>query len=301
MNIEDIRRVLIVGAGTMGQQIGLQCAMHGYQVMLYDIDLAALDTAQTQIKMYTGHLTAQGRLAQGEVEAVLARIIPTSDPQQAAEADLLSESVPEDPALKGKILAQFNDICPAHTLFTTNTSTLLPSMFAEATGRPAQFAAFHFHQFVWESNVVDIMPHPGTAAETVALLELFARRIGQIPIVLKKENYGYVFNAMLSALNRAALSLAAGGVASVEDVDRAWMVVMKTRIGPFGILDVIGLETAWDITEYWAKALHDHQLQANADFLKNYIEQNRLGLKNGQGFYTYPNPVYQQPGFLTGE
>lgn len=301
MNITDIRRVLIVGAGTMGQQIGLQCAMHGYAVTLYDIDPTALDTAQAQIKMYAGHLTAQGRLAQAEIETVLARITPASDPQQAAEADLLSESVPEDPALKGKILAQFNDLCPAHTLFTTNTSTLLPSMFAEATGRPAQFAAFHFHQFVWESNVVDIMPHPGTSADTVALLEAFARRIGQIPIVLKKESYGYVFNAMLGALNRAALSLAAGGVASVEDVDRAWMVVMKTRIGPFGILDVIGLETAWDITQYWAKALHDPELQTNADFLKNYIEQNRLGLKNGQGFYTYPNPLYQRPDFLTGE
>jgi 3-hydroxybutyryl-CoA dehydrogenase len=174
-------------------------------------------------------------------------------------------------------------------------------MFAEATGRPAQFAALHFHQFVWESNVVDIMPHPGTSADTVVLLEAFARRIGQIPIVLKRESYGYVFNAMLGALNRAALSLAAGGVASVEDVDRAWMVVMKTRIGPFGILDIIGLETAWDITEYWAKALHDPELQTNADFLKNYIGQNRLGLKNGQGFYTYPNPHYQQPGFLTAE
>jgi 3-hydroxybutyryl-CoA dehydrogenase len=302
LNIEDIRRVLIVGAGTMGQQIGLQCAIYGYRVTLYDIASAALKTAQTQIKMYAAHLTAQGRLAQTEAEAALARITTTAHPQQAAaEADLLNESVPEDPALKGKIFAQFNELCPPHTLFTTNTSTLLPSMVAEATGRPAQFAAFHFHQFVWESNVVDIMPHPGTSADTVALLEVFARRIGQIPIVLKKESYGYVFNAMLSALNRAALTLASSKVASVEDVDRAWMGVMKTRIGPFGILDVIGLETAWDITEYWAKTLNDPELQANADFLKNYIEQGRLGLKNGQGFYTYPNPLYQQPGFLTGE
>lgn len=302
MNIEDIRQVLIVGAGTMGQQIGLQCAMHGYQVTLYDIDPSALNAALTQIKMYTDQLMSQGRLTQTEAEAALARVTATSDPHQAAaEADLLSESVPEDPVLKGKIFAQFNRLCPPHTLFTTNTSTLLPSMFAEATGRPAQFAAFHFHQFVWDSNVVDVMPHPGTSADTVALLEAFARRIGQIPIVLKKESYGYVFNAILGALNRTALSLAAGSVASVEDVDRAWMAVMKTRIGPFGILDVIGLETAWDITEYWAKALHDPELQTNADFLKNYIEQNRLGLKNGQGFYTYPNPAYQQTGFLTGE
>ncbi len=301
MNIEDIRRILIVGAGTMGQQIGLQCAMHGYQVVIYDIEPQALVTATDQLKMYATHLTAQNLLSSAGAEAALARISTTTDPQQAAaEADLLSESVPEDPALKGKVLAQFNQLCPARTIFTTNTSSLVPSMFAEATGRPAQFAALHFHQFVWESNVVDIMPHPGTAPEIVDLLLAFAKRIGQIPIVLKKESYGYVFNAMLNALNGAALTLAANNVASVEDIDRAWLAVMKTQIGPFGILDLVGLETAWHITQYWATTLNDAQLQKNADFLKSYIDRGRLGVKNGQGFYFYPNPAFQQPGFLSG-
>jgi 3-hydroxybutyryl-CoA dehydrogenase len=302
MNIQDIRRVLIVGVGTMGQQIGLQCAMHGYEVVLYDIAPPALESAIAQIKIYASHLVAQERLSQAEAETAMARITTTADPQAAAvEADLLSESVPEDPALKGRIFAQFNQLCPPHTIFTTNTSSLIPSMLAEATGRPAQFAALHFHQFVWDSNVVDIMPHPATSAETVTLLQVFARRIGQIPIVLKKENYGYVFNTMLNALNRAALTLAANEIASVEDIDRAWMGVMKMPLGPFGILDVVGLETAWDITQYWAKTLNDPQLQTNADFLKKYIDQERLGLKNGRGFYTYPNPAYQRPDFLTGE
>ncbi len=302
MDFSTIRRVLIVGAGTMGQQIGLQCAMHGCDVTLYDVSPEALETAQAQIKTFTVHLTAQGRLTPSTAEAALARFNFTTNPQEAAvEADLLSESVPENPVLKGQILAQFNQLCPPQTIFTTNTSTLVPSMFAEATGRPAQFAAFHFHQFVWESNVVDVMPHPGTSPETVEVLQGFARRIGQIPIVLKKESYSYVFNAMLGALNTAALDLAAREIASVEDIDRAWMGVMKMPIGPFGILDVVGLETAWHITEYWAKTLGDPKLQANADFLKSYLDQGRQGLKNGQGFYSYPNPAYQQPGFLTGE
>ena len=301
MKIDDIQRVLIVGAGTMGQQIGLQCAMHGYQVTIYDIAPEMLETATTQIKAYADHLVVAGRLSQAEAQAALERIAATADPHQAAQADLLSESVPEDPALKGQVLAQFNQLCPPQTIFTTNTSMLLPSMFAGATGRPAQFAALHFHQVVWDSNVVDIMPHPGTAPETIELLRQFAKRIGQIPIVLRKENYGYVFNAMLSALNRAAISLAATGVASIADIDRAWMGVMKMPIGPMGILDLIGLKTAWDITDYWAKTLNDPQLQLNADFLKQYVEQGRLGIKTGQGFYTYPEPAYQQPGFLEGE
>jgi 3-hydroxybutyryl-CoA dehydrogenase len=142
------------------------------------------------------------------------------------------------------------------------------------------------------------MPHPGTAPETVALLEAFARRIGQIPIVLERENHGYVFNAMLNALNRAALTLAANGVARVPDIDRAWMGVMKMPIGPLGILDQVGLDTAWHITAHWAKVTDDPQLQANAAFLKGYVDQGHLGVKSGRGFYVYPDPAYRQPEFL---
>jgi 3-hydroxybutyryl-CoA dehydrogenase len=301
VKLEDIRRVLIVGAGTMGQQIALQCAMHGYTVVVYDIAPDRLETARARIQGYAAHLAASRRLGPAEAEAALAHLSLTADAAAAAaEADLLSESVPEDPALKGQVLAQFNALCPPRTLFTTNTSTLLPSMYAAAGGRPAQLVALHFHSYVWDSNVVDVMPHPGTSAETVETVLGFARRIGQIPIELKRESSGYVFNAMLSALTEAALRLVVSGVTSVENVDRAWMGVMKTPIGPFGILDVVGLKTAWDITQYWARARGDAQQQAHADFLKGYLDQGRLGMQSGRGFYTYPAPAYQQPDFLSG-
>ncbi len=295
-----VRCVLVVGAGTMGQQIALQCAMHGCEVVVYDIAAVALEAAGAQIEDYAAQLAGQGRLARDAADAALGRISLTADLAEAARADLVSESVPEDPALKAQVFAQLNLACPPHTIFTTNSSSLVPSMFAEATGRPARFAALHFHTLVWNSNVVDIMPHPGTAPETMATLTAFARQIGQIPIVLKKENHGYVFNAMFNELNTAALSLAASGVASIEDVDRAWMGVMKMPIGPFGWLDGIGLKTVWDITQYWATATGDTQLQANADFLKQYVDRNWLGVKTGRGFYTYPEPAYARPGFLTG-
>ncbi len=226
-----------------------------------------------------------------------------SDAQEAAsEVDLVSESVPEDPKLKGEVLARFDKLCPARTVFTTNTSTLVPSQFSEATGRPSQFAAFHFHLPVWVANVVDIMPHPGTSEETVALLQDFARRIGQIPIVLQKEHGGYVLNTTLSALLREAQTMAASGVASVEDIDRAWMGVMKTSIGPFGIMDLIGIDTVWRITDYWAKkAFWMRELRRNAGFLKGYVDEGHLGQKSGRGFYDYPDPAFAQPGFVQGE
>jgi 3-hydroxybutyryl-CoA dehydrogenase len=106
---------------------------------------------------------------------------------------------------------------------------------------------------------------------------------------------------MLNALNRAAITLAAEGVARVEDVDRAWMGVMKTPVGPFGILDMVGIDTAWHITDYWARELAwDAQLRRNADFLRQWVDRGDLGTKTGRGFYTYPDPAYARPGFVEG-
>jgi 3-hydroxybutyryl-CoA dehydrogenase len=290
MRIKDIRHVLVVGAGTMGRQISLQCATHGYDVTLYDIAQEALEAATGQLKEYAAHLVAWGRLTQQEADAALARITTTNNAKQAAaQADLLSESVPEDPRLKGRVFAQFNKLCPSRTIFTTNTSELVPSLMAEKTGRPDKFAALHFHPHVWEANVADIMPHPGTSRATIKLIIAFAESIGQIPIVLKKEHPAYVFNHMLNALNGAALDLAVNKVASVEDIDRAWTGVMKTIVGPFGILDFVGLDLAWQICEMFAKLSGDPQMQARADFLKRYVDKGWLGVKSGRGFYNYSN------------
>jgi 3-hydroxybutyryl-CoA dehydrogenase len=299
MRADDIRRVLVIGGGTMGLQIGFQAATHGYDVVLHDADPAALHEGQRRLRGYGQAPVAAGSIDADRFERALARIEYTADPAAAAaEVDIVSECVPEDPLLKGHVLGQFNELCPERTVFTTNTSTLLPSMFAAATGRPDRFAALHFHTPVWSSNVVDVMPHAGTSAETAELLVAFARRIGQIPIRLHRESFGYVFNALYTAINREALTLVANGTASVEDVDRAWIGIMKMPIGPFGMLDGIGLDTVWHITDYWARQLGDAQLRANAEFVRTYVDRGRLGVKSGSGFYQYPDPAYAAPGFL---
>ena len=208
--------------------------------------------------------------------------------------------MPEDPALKGRVFAELNALCPARTIFTTNTSTLLPSMFAAATGRPDRFVALHFHLPVWDANVADVMAHAGTAPEVVETVTGFARRIGQIPILSAKEQPGYVFNTMLNALLGAALELAAGGVTSFASVDRAWMGVMKTPVGPFGIMDAVGLDTVWKITDFWAGVTGDPKLRSNADFVKGFLDRERYGQKSGGGFYDYPDPAYRRPDFLDG-
>jgi 3-hydroxybutyryl-CoA dehydrogenase len=272
----------------MGQQIALQCAAHGFEVVMLDSDPDALRGARERLTGLSAALADEPAFAGVDLVQVVAAIRYESDVAAAAsEVDLVSESVPEDPSLKGRVFAELDRVCPARTVFATNTSSLLPSMYAEASGRPDRLAALHFHQPVWSANIVDVMPHPGTSPETVQLLLGFAARIGQVPIELHRESLGYVFNAMYNALNREAITLAANGVATVEDIDRAWTTIMKTAQGPFGMLDFVGIDTAWHITDYWAKATGDPQLVTNAAWLKGYLDQGRAGVKTGKGFYDY--------------
>jgi 3-hydroxybutyryl-CoA dehydrogenase len=300
MKLEDIKKVLILGAGTMGQQIGFVCAMNGYRVTLYDISEDILAKGMRGIeKLGSAFFVPMGKITSEQLAGIMARISATTDPVLAAgDADIISESVPEDPGLKAKVFAQFNELCPARTIFTTNTSLLKPSKFAAATGRPEKLCALHFHD-VRVTNVVDVMPHPGTDPEVTQLVYDFAQGMGQIAIMLHRENTGYVFNTMISDLFMTALTLATKNVASVEDIDRAWMGVTLMPYGPFGLMDQVGLKTVWTITSYWAAVTKSPQSQMNADFLKQYVDRNELGFKTKKGFYSYPDPEYVKPEFLT--
>lgn len=294
MKIEDINKVLILGAGTLGLRVGLQSAISGFETTIYDISEKALDTAiQTQagiLKMLIRH----GKLTEAQAEEAKARLTFTTDAEAAADdADFLNESVTENLELKRKVWEQFGALCPEKTIFTTNTSYLLGSQIADASGRPERFCNFHFHD-VFYSNVVDVMPHSGTEAWISDLLMELGKKLWQTPVFVQKENHGYIFNYMLMALIGAAGSLKTMDIGSIEDIDRSWMGNFKMEMGPFGILDTVGLETAWHITS----SQPDKKSQAFAALLKTYVDAGKLGVKTGEGFYKYPNPRYKEEGFV---
>ncbi|MDG1278474.1 MAG: 3-hydroxyacyl-CoA dehydrogenase [Algoriphagus sp.] len=289
----NINKICILGAGTLGSRVALQSAISGYQVSVYDIQQKSLDFSLKTMEKILRQLDKAGELSEEAGEMALKRITFTLDPLEAVEdADFINESVTENPELKKKVWKQFGEIAPEKTIFTTNTSYLLPSMFSKDSGRPAKFCAFHFHD-VFYSRIVDIMPHPGTDPDLIPLLEVLGRKLNQVPVLVKKENPGYIFNTMLMALIGAAGKLKTRDVAEIEDIDKSWMVNFHMPMGPFGILDSIGLETAWHVTHN----MPDAASQAFAKLLKTYIDQGKLGEKTGEGFYKYPNPSYRDPNF----
>lgn len=289
-----IKNICILGAGTLGSRVALQAAISGYIVTVYDLEQKSLDFSLATMQKLLGQLHKSGQLSKGQDREVLGRIKFTLDPMEAVDgADFINESVTEEADIKKKVWRQFGEIAPKKTIFTTNTSYMLPSMFAEDSGRPSQFCAFHFHD-VFYSRVVDIMPHPGTDPSLIPLLEDLGRKLNQVPVTLQKENPGYIFNTMLMALIGAAGKLLTGEVASIEDIDRSWMVNFHMPMGPFGILDSIGLDTAWHVTH----KMPDRASVAFAALLKTYLDQGKLGEKTGEGFYSYPYPKYKAQDFV---
>ncbi len=290
----QIKNITIIGTGNLGSRIGLQAAISGYQVIFYDISDAAIEKAKVVIDKIISQLIKSNGLTNDTKQAALSRINYSTDLNLAlADCDFISESVTEELAIKEKVWKQIGEVAPAKTIFTTNTSYLLPSQLAKISGRPDKFCAFHFHD-VFYARVVDIMPHPTTDPALIPLLQELGKKLNQVPVIVKKESPGYIFNFMLMAVLGAAGRLKTKDIASIEDIDRSWMVNFHMPTGPFGILDNIGLDTAWHVV----KEREDAASQAFAKLLKEYIDQGKLGEKTGEGFYKYPKPAYRDPGFI---
>lgn len=291
----EIKNVLILGAGTLGSRIGLQAAISNYQVTVYDIHESALLQSKKVMEKAVRYAVKIELIKEEDKPSIFSRIKFTTNAAEAvADADIISESVTEEISIKEKVWRQFGEIAPAKTIFTTNTSYLLPSQFATLSGRPEKFCAFHFHD-VFTARVVDIMPHPGTHPDIIPLLFDFGKKLNQVPVLVKKESPGYLFNFMLMALIGAAGRLKTKDIGSIEDIDKSWMVNFNMPMGPFGILDNIGLDTAWHVTN----DRDDSASKSFATLLKSYVDQGKLGEKSGEGFYTYPNPAYKNSDFLT--
>ncbi|GAA3345178.1 3-hydroxyacyl-CoA dehydrogenase [Lysinibacillus fusiformis] len=298
----NYQNITVAGSGVLGSQIAYQSAFKGFQVTIYDINDEALKNAQDRITKLKPLYQQDLGATQEEVDAAYARLTFKSDLAQAvADADLVIEAIPEVVQIKTEFYTSLGKVAPAKTIFATNSSTLLPSQFAEATGRPGKFLALHFANTIWKNNTAEIMKHPGTDMKVFDEVVAFARAIGMVPLPLYKEQPGYILNSLLVPFLDAAESLLVKEVADPETIDKTWMIGTGAPLGPFAILDIVGINTAYNIVEAKATATGDENMKKLANLLKTeYIEKGKLGRATGEGFYTYPNPSFAEPDFLKG-
>jgi 3-hydroxybutyryl-CoA dehydrogenase len=291
---EKIKNFTIIGSGTLGSRIGLQAALSGYQVTLYDINEDSFNRAKKDFSRIKSLLVKYGRENDASFDKKTSHIIYTTDLEQACiNADFISESVIEDISLKKKVWTEIGQLCPEHTIPTTNTSYLLPSYFATESGRPEMFCAFHFHD-VFTARVVDIMPHKDTDPAIISLLKEVGYKLNQIPVVIQKETPGYIFNKLFGVILTTAGSMLAQGIADVEDIDKSWMGNFNVRIGPFGMMDEVGLDTVYHV----AKNMDFTGKEPFMHLIKKMLADGKLGIKSGSGFYSYPNPSFKNKNFL---
>ena len=292
---DTIQKFTIVGSGTLGARIGLRAALSEYEVILYDINKDSFQRAKRDFQRIKKMMVRHGQIDEARFDELCGSIQYTTDLNEACKhTDFVSESVIEDVALKKKVWSEIAPLVKDSTILTTNTSYLLPSWFALESGAKERFCAFHFHD-VFTARVVDIMPHENTDPSLIPVLEQVGRRLHQIPVIIKKEVQGYLFNQMFSSILMTAGKMWANDIASVEDIDRSWMGNYGMRIGPFGMIDEVGVDTLYHV----AVAVNQDNDPAFMKKIKKMMDNSLLGVKSGEGFYQYPNPSYKNNDFLS--
>ncbi len=316
------RKVTVLGGGVLGTQIGLMCAYYGYDTTFWLRSEGSIGRTQPKIERYTNMMLEDLRQASALVGSPMGRFLypkglikdwdnATADSlaelyakgeanlkncihielDKAAavkDAYIVIESMSEDPQAKTEVYKQFRDLLDPETILVTNSSTLLPSMFAEFTGRPEKYLSLHFANTIWKNNTAEVMGHPGTGQAAYDEVVRFADSIGMVPLQLHKEQPGYILNSMLVPFLSSAQALWANGVAEPETIDLTWRLATGAPKGPFEILDIVGLETAYNINQMKPAAQQEGTLENRmGKLLKEKIDRGETGINAGRGFYDY--------------
>jgi 3-hydroxybutyryl-CoA dehydrogenase len=300
MDKKVFKRVCIVGSGFMGAHIGLHCAVKGYNVQLVDTSVRELQKASERQSQELDTWIADNQITHEEKESILSRIQFTRNLEEGAStAELVIEAVPERLEIKREIFSQLDDICSQNTILATNSSSIRVSKIEDAVKRQDKVLNMHFYSYVWRRPMVELMRGNRTSDETIERILSFARTIDVTPLIVRKESTGFIFNRVWRAIKKECLHVVDDGVASPEDVDRAFMISLGVSMGPFGMMDRVGLDVVRDIEMVYFGESGDPG-DAPPKLLMDKIEKGELGIKTNKGFYSYPNPAFQRSGWLKG-
>jgi 3-hydroxybutyryl-CoA dehydrogenase len=289
-NALNVKTIAVIGAGIMGRGIAHVSALGGYRTILEDILPASLRRAEDEIRSNLDKAIELGKVSKADADAALSRMEYASTVDEAArEADLVIEAVPEEMESKIEIFTLLDKICRPHTILASNTSSLSVTEMASVTYRPRKILGMHFFNPVHKMKLLEVVRALETDDETIAAGVEVGRRMGKEVVVIK-EAPGFITSRINAMIGNEAFYMLEEGIASAADIDKAVKLGLNHPMGPFEMVDLVGLDTRLHILEYLHRSLGEKFRPA--PLLIQYVKEGRLGRKTGKGVFEYP----EQPG-----
>lgn len=282
----SVGTVGVVGAGTMGTGIAHMAAMSGYNVILRDIEMSYVERAVASMDKFMARSVEKGIMTEEARQATLARIKKTTTLEDMAATNFVIEVVLEKIELKKEVFQSLNKVCRPDVILATNTSSMSITEIAAASGRPDKVCGVHFFNPAQIMRLVEIIRGAQSSDETIAAATDFARSLGKTTVEVKKDSPGFIVNRIMIPQMIEAARLLQEGVASVEDIDTAVKLGLNYPMGPFELMDFTGIDIGYSVMEYFADEFRDNQYAA-PQIIKQMVRANKLGRKNGEGFYQY--------------
>ena len=283
----EVKKIAVIGSGAMGRQIGMAAAVAGYDAVVQDIAVDAVMAAEQDMKTWAAGRVSKGRMSQEEVDAALGRLRFTADQADAVgDADLVIEAATERLDIKRQVFTQIDELAPEHAILATNSSTYGSSSVADATNRPEKVCNMHFFNPALVMKAVEVVRHPGTSDDTVDSVIAVIEKMGKHPVVLNAEIPGFIANRLMGAVRTEALNLVEQNIASIEDIDTAAKSALGHPMGPFELMDLVGLDVTYLIRKATFELTGDES-EAPHPLITAKYEAGELGRKSGRGWYTY--------------
>ncbi|MFQ6000004.1 MAG: 3-hydroxyacyl-CoA dehydrogenase family protein, partial [Candidatus Bathyarchaeia archaeon] len=284
----ETKKVAIIGAGAMGTGIAYVCATKGYEVSIRDINEDLVKRGMGKIREMIATGVNRGKLTPKEAQETMKRIKGTADLAEAVrDVDIVIEAVFEDMDLKKKIFKELDEVCPPHTILTSNTSTLSITEMGSATKRPDKVIGLHFFNPAYTMKLIEVISGKQTSEETRKIATDFAVSLGKEPVQVK-DTPGFIVNRILGAALGEAIYLLEEGIASAEDIDKAVVLGLNWPMGPLQLADFVGLDVVYHSGKSVARALGEDYLRKRSQpskLLEKMVKEGRLGMKTRKGFY----------------